>query len=74
MEKIDIRDMDKVKAKNRALEIFENLRPNEALVVVSSDEPKLIYDSLKGKQDFDEESYEVTKKGKNKYVAEFLKK
>lgn len=74
MERIDIREMNKAKARNRALKLFEDLKPNEALVVVSSDEPKLIYDSLKEKQDFDKESYEVTKKGKKKYVAVFLKR
>lgn len=74
MERIDIRDMNTAKAQNKALEIFEKLRPNEALVVISEGEPKLIYGMLKEREDFDRESYEVEKKDKNKYVSEFLKK
>lgn len=74
MEKIDIRDMHKLKAKKRALELFEKLQPNESLVVISEDNPKIVYDAIKRREDFDKESYEITEKEKNKYISEFLKK
>lgn len=73
MERIDIRDMNKAKAQNLALKLFKGLRPNEALVVISDNEPKLIYSRLKDQPEFNKDSYHVNKK-KDKYITEILKK
>lgn len=73
MQKIDIRDMNKARAQNRALELFKDLRPNESLMVIDDQEPKIIYDILKQREDLDKKEYEVRGKG-NKFIAEFLKK
>ena len=75
MPTIDVREIPPFERHATIHDRFADLDPGETLVIVNDHEPKpLYYEFAAEVESFDEEGYEVSRRGEQEYVARFPKR